>query len=204
MIDLPIDPETVKGFLHPEEGEALFRLTATVAAEGPCLEIGSYCGKSALYLGSACKQAGTILFSIDHHRGSEEHQPGWDYFDARLWDEAAGMVDTLPALRRTLRLADLEGVVVPIVGNSASIAAAWKTPLSFLFIDGSHTLESALNDYYGWSPHIRFGGMLAIHDVFPRPEDGGRAPYEIYRRALDSGDYSEVMEVRSLRILVRQ
>ena len=198
-----LDPSDVKGFLDPAEGDALYDFAREQARRGPCLEIGAYCGKSAIYLGSACAAEGELLFSVDHHRGSEENQPGWEYFDPELWDEGAEAVDTLPFLRETLRKAGLEGSVVPIVGRSVDIARRWQTPLSLVFIDGGHTMEHALNDYRGWTPHLMPGGILAIHDVFPDPADGGRPPFEIYQRALASDLFSEVKAIRSLRLLRR-
>jgi len=200
---LALDPATVKGFLDPREGEALFEAARRQAPLGPVVEIGSYCGKSAVYLGTACAAAGELVFSVDHHRGSEENQPGWDYFDAEVWDNAAEAVDTLPFFRDTIRRAGLEGTVVPIVGRSVDIARRWRTPLSMLFIDGGHTMEHALGDYRGWTPHIMPGGVLAIHDVFPDPADGGRPPFEIYQRALASDLFAEETAVASLRLLRR-
>ena len=202
-LKLPLDPESVKGFLAPEEGAALHAVALRQSLHGPCVEIGGYCGKSALYIGTACAAAGEILFSIDHHRGSEENQPGWDYFDETVWDEAAQAVDTLPFFRSTVRKAGLEGTVVPIVGKSIDIAKRWHTPISFLFIDGGHTMEHALNDYRGWLPHVMPNGIVAIHDVFPDPKDGGRPPYEVYQRALASDLFVEEQAVASLRILRR-
>ncbi|MDO8322595.1 MAG: class I SAM-dependent methyltransferase [Phenylobacterium sp.] len=200
---LPIDIDSVKGFMDPAEGAALHDAALACAARGPCLEIGAYCGKSAVYLGTACQAAGGVLFSVDHHRGSEENQPGWEYHDAELWDDAANAMDTLPFLRTTLRRAGLEDVVFPVVGRSALIAKAWATPLSFLFIDGGHTMEHALGDWRHWTPHLMAGGTLAIHDVFPDPADGGRPPFEIYQRALASDLFEEVAAVKSLRVLKR-
>ena len=200
---LPIDIDSVKGFMDPAEGAALYEAALACAPRGPCLEIGAYCGKSAVYLGTACQAAGGVLFSVDHHRGSEENQPGWEYHDAELWDDAANAMDTLPFLRTTLRRAGLEDVVFPVVGRSALIAKAWATPLSFLFIDGGHTMEHALGDWRRWAPHLMAGGTLAIHDVFPDPADGGRPPFEIYQRALASDLYEEVATVKSLRVLRR-
>ncbi|WP_304219738.1 class I SAM-dependent methyltransferase [Phenylobacterium aquaticum] len=200
-MQLPLDIDSVKGFLDPAEGLALHDAALAIARRGPGLEIGSYCGKSAVYLGAAFKAAGGVLYALDHHRGSEENQPGWEYFDESLWDAEAGSLDTLPHFRTTLRRADLEDTVVPIVGRSIPIARAWATPLSFVFIDGGHTMAAALGDYRGWTPHLIQGGTLAIHDVFPDPADGGRPPFEIYQRALASDQYEELTAVKSLRIL---
>ena len=201
-MQLPIDINTVKGFMPENEGEQLFFAAKARAPLGPCLEIGSYCGKSAVYIGTACKAAGGVLFTIDHHRGSEETQPGWDYHDPETWDEAAGAMDTLPFLRDTLRRADLEQAVIPMVGQSRTIARYWQTPLSLLFIDGGHSREEAHGDWHAWKDKVMPGGWLAIHDVFPNPEDGGRPPFEIYEMALESG-FVEVTTEGSLRVLER-
>jgi predicted O-methyltransferase YrrM len=200
-----LDPQSVKGFLAHDEGEALARhaLAAAQTAPGPFVEIGSWCGRSSVYLGRAARKAGRVLFAVDHHRGSEEHQPGEGYHDPELFDAELGRVDTLPALRRTIALADLEDVVVPLVGRSASVGAAWGGPLSFVFIDGGHAMETALGDYRAWAGHVARGGLLAIHDVFPNPEDGGRPPYEIWKMAVASQLFEPVERVNTLEILRR-
>ncbi len=202
-IALPLDIDTVKGFMPHDEGEALARAAAAVASLGPLLEIGSYCGKSAVYLGTVAKRAGTVLFAVDHHRGSEENQPGWEHHDTDLWDPVAGSLDTLPSFRTTLRRAGLEDAVIAIVGPSALVAAHWTTPLSFVFIDGGHGREPALTDYRCWAGTMVRGGTLAIHDVFPNPADGGRPPFEIYSLALASGQFEQIGACGSLRLLRR-
>jgi predicted O-methyltransferase YrrM len=167
------------------------------------LEVGSYCGKSAIYLAAGAREAGQRIVTIDHHRGSEEHQPGWEYHDAGLVDPVAGRIDTLPRLRETLFRAGLEDDVIAIVGRSCDVAKIWQTPLGMLFIDGGHTDTAAQLDYEGWAHWVAPGGALAIHDVFPDPADGGQAPYRIYQRALASGAFAEVRCVGSLRVLER-
>ncbi|MBV1917153.1 MAG: class I SAM-dependent methyltransferase [Sphingomonadaceae bacterium] len=203
MRTLPLDPDSVKGFLDPEEGWALHDAALAACSLGPVIEIGAYCGKSAIYIGSACKAAGNTMFSIDHHCGSEENQPGWEWHDAELWDEEAGRLDTLPQFRRTLRLAGLDETVVPMVGRSGQISEFWDRPCGMVFIDGGHSMDAALEDLHGWAGKIARAGTLAIHDVFPDPADGGRAPFEIYRMALASNLFEEVGSVKSLRLLKR-
>lgn len=200
---LPIDIDSIKGFMDPQEGQALYGAALIAAERGPLLEIGSYCGKSTMYLGAACKARGGLLYAIDHHRGSEENQPGWEYHDAELWDANAGAMDTLPHFRNALRRAQLEDTVIPIVTRSTLAARHWNIPLAMVFIDGGHTLEAALDDYRGFSPHVMPGGALAIHDIFPDPTDGGQAPYEIYKLALASGLFEELAMVKSLALLRR-
>ena len=193
------------GFMPENEGLALHRAGLDAAGAGPLLEIGSYCGKSAVYLGAAARDRGTVLFSIDHHRGSEENQPGWEHHDTQLVDPATGRLDTLPCFRRTIEAAGLEDVVIAVVGESPTVARHWSTPLGLVFIDGGHGEEPAHRDYECWAAHVTRDGLLAIHDVFPDPPDGGRPPFEIYTRALASGAFVEVDAAGegSLRVLRR-
>ncbi len=202
-MELPLDIDEVKGFLDPEEGEALYDYCCVAAEVGPCLEVGSYCGKSTVYLGEACRGAGVTLFAVDHHRGSEEHQPGEEYHDAELFDESAELMDSFREFRATMRKASLEDVVVPVVASSLVAAQDWRTPLGMVFIDGGHSLEAALIDYRSWAGHIVSGGVLAIHDIFPDPAEGGQAPYEIFKLALASGLFEEVGGVKTLGLLRR-
>jgi len=191
-----------KGFMPEAEGNALMRAASTVAATGALLEVGAYCGKSAIYLGTAARQAHSVLFSLDHHRGSEENQAGWEWHDAELVDPRTGRMDTLPWLRRTIEAAGLDQHVVAVVGQSSTVAQYWSTPLALCFIDGGHGRDIAHADYDGWARHVAPGGLLAIHDVFPNPADGGLPPYEIYLRALADGFLPDVaLSVDSLRIL---
>lgn len=201
---LDIDPETVRGFLHPDEGRALHDAAASVARVGPVLEVGSYCGRSTVWLGSACRSTGNVLFAIDHHRGSEEHQLGEAYHDPALYDAEVAAMDSFPEFRRTLTRAGLLGCVVPIVAGSALAARCWATPLGMVFIDGGHSDAAARTDLDSWAPHIAAGGILAIHDLFERPEEGGQAPWQIYQQALGSGAYEALPQVRTLGLLRRR
>jgi predicted O-methyltransferase YrrM len=200
---LRLAAEAATGFMPPEEGLALYRTGAAYAAAGPLLEVGTYCGKSTIYLAAAAAQAGQQVITVDHHHGSEENQPGWEYHDPGLVDPRTGRLDTLPHFRATLAAAGLADDVIAIVGRSAEVARLWRAPLGMLFIDGGHTDAAATADYQGWAPWIARGGALAIHDVFPDPADGGQAPYRIYRRALASGAFTEVSVTGSLRVLER-
>ena len=195
--------EPVPGFMPEEEGLALHRAALAAAERGPLLEIGSWCGKSAVYLGMACRDRGTVLFTVDHHRGSEENQPGEQYHDPRFVDPDTGLVDTLPCLRHTLRMTQLDGCVIPLIGASETVARHWRTPLALVFIDGGHSLDAVRADYAGWAARLMPAGLLAIHDVFPDPSDGGRPPFLVYQEALASGLFAEVSQTGSLRVLRR-
>jgi len=195
--------EAATGFMPPAEGLALFETAAAYASLGPVAEIGTYCGKSTIYLAAAARQAGQLVVTVDHHHGSEENQPGWEYHDPALVDPATGRLDTLPHFRSTLAAAGLEEHVIAVVGRSADVARLWRAPLGMLFIDGGHTDAAAQADYEGWAPWVAPGGALAIHDVFPDPADGGQPPYRVYLRALRSGGFAEVRQEGSLRVLER-
>jgi predicted O-methyltransferase YrrM len=215
------EPETIleharraKGFMPDDEGAALSGTAERAGRAGPepLLEVGSYCGKSTLYLAAGLVAASlakgsepNVLFSLDHHRGSEELQAGWEHHDPALVDEGTGLVETLPHWRETVRAAGVERLVVGLVGDSPRVASVWATPLRLVFIDGGHGEEPARADYEGWAPWVVIGGNLCIHDVFESPAEGGRPPYELYRRAIASGSFREVdgAGIGSLRVLER-
>jgi hypothetical protein len=192
-----------KGFMDEVEALRLYELAREASRFGPCLEIGSYCGRSAAYLGLGCRENGGVLYSIDHHRGSEEQQPGQEYYDPDLVDPHTGLIDTFPFFRKTIAAFGLEDTVIPIVATSATVARNWSTPLSLVFIDGGHTYEAVFADYNGWVSHIMPGGFLVIHDIFSDPAEGGQAPYTIYNLALASGLFAELPMVKTLGVLKR-
>lgn len=205
--DLRAHALAAKGFMPPDEGDALYAaaVAASAAVPGlPFLEVGSYCGRSTVWIGGAARASGTVVFAVDHHRGSEENQAGWEHHDSSVVDARSGKMDTLPTFRDTIHDAGLEDVVFAVVGQSLAVATHWASPLAFLFIDGGHGDEPARLDYEGWTPHVAIGGTLAIHDVFPDPADGGRPPYElIFRPAVESGLFEEISATGSLRVLRR-
>ena len=203
--DLMDHARAAKGFMPEDEGLLLHRVARERLPHGPALEVGTYCGKSAIYLGGAAREVGgdSVVFTVDHHRGSEENQAGWEHHDPSLVDPELGLMDTLPVYRRTIALAGLEQQLVAIIGRSTTVSARWRTPLSLLFIDGGHAEVHAQDDYSGWAPWVMHGGALAIHDVFADPADGGQAPYHVFQRALASGVFEEIEAVGSMRVLRR-
>jgi MMP 1-O-methyltransferase len=189
--------------MPPAEGLALYQAAADYARLGPIGEVGTYCGKSTIYLAAAAAEAGQKVITVDHHRGSEEIQPGWEHHDPDVVDLRTGRMDTLPFFRATIEDAGLEDHVIAIVGTSAEVARIWRSPLGMLFIDGGHSEPQVAADYEGWAPWVAPGGALAFHDIYPDPADGGQAPYGVYLRALASGAFREVSVTGSLRVLER-
>ena len=201
--DLPDNIDSIKGFLSDDEAAALYQRALEVSGQGPVLEIGSYCGKSTIYLGLACRRTDSTVFALDHHRGSEEHQLGEFFHDPDLYDSSEGVVDTFRDFRHNISRAGLNDTVVPVVAGSDAAARHWHTPLSMVFIDGGHSLDAALTDYRCWMPHLKRGGILAIHDLFDDPHEGGQAPFAIYRMAQASGLFESLEQVDSLGVLRR-
>jgi predicted O-methyltransferase YrrM len=201
--DLLEHARAAKGFMPEDEGLLLHRYARERLPHGPVLEVGTYCGKSAIYLGAAAREVGGTVFTVDHHRGSEENQAGWEHHDPTLVVPELGLMDTLPVFRTTLAHAGLEDQVVAVVGRSTTVSGHWRTPLSMLFIDGGHAEVHAQNDYSGWAPWLARDALLVIHDVFPDPADGGQPPYHVFLRALASGAFIEVEALGSVRVLRR-
>jgi MMP 1-O-methyltransferase len=192
-----------KGFMPVAEGLALYETALEYGLRGPILEVGTYCGKSAIYLGAAARATGSLVVTVDHHHGSEENQAGWEHHDPTLVDPCTGRMDTLPTFRKTIMSAGLEDHIIAVVGTSRTVAGLWSRPLGMLFIDGGHAEDLAQADYDGWAPHVMSGGALVFHDIFPDPADGGQAPYRVYRRALETGHWEERRVEGSLRVLER-
>ena len=191
------------GFMPDDEGLALHDAALDAATVGPLLEVGTYCGKSAVYLGAAARERGTVAFTVDHHRGSEENQAGWEHHDTALVDPRTGRIDTVPVFRRTIEDAGLEDVVVAVIGDSPTVARHWQTPLGLCFIDGGHAYDAAFADYEAWARHVAPGGVLVFHDVFEDPADGGQAPFLVWKEAVASGRFTPSSTTGSLRVLRR-
>jgi len=194
--------DSIKGFLAHEEGLFLYELTKKYCLKNFAVEVGSYCGKSACYIGQACKENKTYLMTIDHHRGSEEQQYGEEYFDPDEYNYDKEIVDTLPTLLKNIQKFQFEEVILPIVNSSELASKEIENNIDLVFIDGSHTFESARKDYVSWKNKIRIGGILAIHDVYDSEVEGGQAPKEIYEKAL-SENFKLLKRVNSLVALLR-
>jgi predicted O-methyltransferase YrrM len=177
----------LKGFMPSHEGLALTKWAEEFSHYGPALEIGTFGAKSTLYIAAGSSILNQLVYTIDHHSGSEEHQLGEEYFDPEIYDEKLGRVNTVPLMQSNLQQFDESKWIVPILANANSVAPSWSTELGLLFIDGSHTEISAMNDYDNWRSKLHSKGALVIHDIYEKPEDGGQAPYLIYQKALEEG-----------------
>ena len=191
----------VKGFLNDKEAKKLQELFLNVHHLGSVLEIGTYCGKSTLNFAVVARKIDGLIYTVDHHTGSEEHQLGEEYHDEDLYDRRLEKFNTLPEFLQNLRLSNLGKYIIPILGKSSEASKTFSETISLLFIDGGHSHEAALSDYNSWKEKICSGGLLVIHDVFPNPQDGGRPPFEIYSEAQNSKQFEDLGIYKTLGIL---
>ena len=199
MIDSEIDK--LKGFMPQHEGIALTKWSEKFSSIGPIMEIGSYWGKSAIYLSKGAILNDQLVYTIDHHFGSEEHQIKEEYFDSEIFDYKNHRVNTLPLLIKNINKIQVKNIV-PIVSNSVDIASKWDAKLGMVFIDGGHSFKAANNDYVSWSTKIKKNGALVIHDIFENPDEGGQAPFEIFQKALKN-NFEVYERVDTLACLIK-
>ena len=147
-------------------------------------------------------QAGTVLFTVDHHRGSEENQAGWEHHDPEVVDPETGRMDTLPFFRRTIEAAGSRGRRGRRRRRlGAGRRASGTTPLGFLFIDGGHAEDVAMADYatLGAARRRRAACSRSTTCSRTRPT-GGQAPFHVWQRAVADG-FAPVSTTGSLRVL---
>tara|TARA_B100000482_G_scaffold190113_1_gene172748 strand:- start:1130 stop:1732 length:603 start_codon:yes stop_codon:yes gene_type:complete len=192
----------IKGFMPEHEGKALYKWARKFSEYGPLLEIGTYCGKSSMFLSEGAQANNQYVYTIDHHMGSEEHQVNEEYFDIEIFDELSKRINSFPLFLKNINNFGIKNIV-PIVNESSLVAESWNSPLAMVFIDGGHSLETAMNDFISWHEKIISGGALVIHDIFENPEDGGQAPYEVYMHALKNGfnDFDRIDTIVCLKKL---
>ena len=190
----------IKGFMPEHEGKALYKWARKFSEYGPLLEIGTYCGKSSMFLSEGAQANNQYVYTIDHHMGSEEHQVNEEYFDIEIFDELSKRINSFPLFLENINNFGIKNIV-PIVNESSLVAESWSSPLAMVFIDGGHSLETAMNDFVSWHEKIISGGALVIHDIFENSEDGGQAPYEVYMHALRNGfnDFDRVDTIVCLK-----
>jgi len=191
----------VKGFLSDKEAKKLQELFLNVHHLGAVLEIGTYCGKSTLNFAHVAKKINGLVFTVDHHTGSEEHQLGEEYHDEDLFDKRLNKFNTLPEFLKNIRSSNLGQFIIPLINKSSEASETFSELISMLFIDGGHSSEAAFSDYNSWKDKISSGGLLVIHDVFPNPKDGGRPPFEIYSAAQKSKEFDDLGIYETLGIL---
>lgn len=183
---------------------ALFAVARRAISRGPIVEIGGYLGRSTLFLAAAvAARRGGLVYSVDHHRGSEEMQPGWPDHNPAVVDARTGAMDSLQHFRLAISSAGANEYVVTVVGDSRCIAEHWRCRAGLVLIDGGHGSDVCWGDYRGWAPRVVADGFLVFHDVFPDPSKGGRPPFECYRDAVSGGRFVEDRRAGrgSLRVL---
>ena len=146
--------ENVKGWLTPQEGRLLYALARNCTGRGIIVEIGSWKGKSTIWLGKGSKAGKNIpIHAIDPHTGSPET---WQMY---------GPVWTFDEFRSNIHAANLDGLVIPLRQTSEEAARSFEGAVELIFIDGAHEYEMVRLDFELWFPKVVDGGIMAFHDA---------------------------------------
>jgi predicted O-methyltransferase YrrM len=144
----------IGGWLTDKEGELLFNLAKECKGNGVIVEIGSWKGKSTIWLGKGSHQGKKVkIYAIDPHTGSSEHRKDV----ATVW--------TFDEFRENMKNAQVADVVEPILKTSAKAAEDFNKPIEFIFIDGAHEYEFVKLDFDLWFPKVINNGVIAFHDT---------------------------------------
>lgn len=164
----------VDGWFGPLEGRLLYRLAAAADPAGCIVEIGSWHGRSTIWLAAGARSGrGARVVAIDPHSGTSLREEG---------------EDTERVLRANLERAGVSSQVDIVASTSAEAAAGWARPVSLLWVDGDHAFEAVKLDVELWEPHLIPGAAIALHDTFVLP-----GPERVVRRLITgSGRYADI------------
>lgn len=151
----------IDGWLTDIEGVGLYLAAKHGPGEGSIVEIGSFKGKSTIWLAKGSKRVDREkVYAVDTHLGSPEHRPGGEFASHMPSEGTTELV-----FRQSIRQADVEDWVLPLIMSSDDAFKAWRDPIRLLFIDAEHTYEAVRNDFRNWQQHVVVGGLVAFHDV---------------------------------------
>jgi len=145
------------GWLAEGEGQLLYNL-AKKCDRGAIVEVGSWKGKSTIWLASGSKKGKkAIVYAIDPHIGSPEHH------------KMFGKVWTFEEFKKNIKKAGVDDIIVPMVKKSEEAAKNFDKPVGLAFIDGAHEYDMVALDYSLWFPKMVDGGVMAFHDTILSP-----------------------------------
>ena len=134
--------------LTDAEKVLLFKTACRLPIRCVGLEVGSYVGASACFIGSAIKRRRGKLHCVDTWTNT-----AMDEGERDTWAE---FVENTARLRN---------VIIPHRGLSLEVAEDLSVVLDFLFIDADHSDEAVDADARAWLPKVRPGGIVAVHDI---------------------------------------
>lgn len=144
-----IFPNTVDGWLAPNEGALLYQLAQRNKELGVVVELGSYHGKSTICLAQGAQNVNDgKVYAVDLFRGN------------RLINDG----NFLPKFQQNVVFYGTEDSVLPVKGDFLDIAKTWDKPIRLLFIDGAHQYKDVKKDFVNWERHVAVGGVIAFHD----------------------------------------
>jgi predicted O-methyltransferase YrrM len=175
----------IEGWLSDAQGRALLAAAAATTGRGAIVEIGSWKGRSTVWLAEGARLAGQRVHAIDRHTQSRE-------------DPSA---NTLADFLENINRAGVADVVEPLVMASAEAAAVVRGPVELLFIDGDHSFDGVRRDAEIWLPRVVEGGVVMFHDVASASYEG---PRRIFRRMVCWNErFAGVRRVGSMAIARR-
>ena len=147
----------VDGWVNHPEGRLLYHLARKCTGRGAIVEIGSWKGRSTIWLGHGSRAGrGLKIHAVDPHAGVIER------------GQTAGNGSTFDEFQRNLRMAGVEEVVVPHVDYSDAVARSFSEPVELIFIDGLHDYDAVTTDFAAWYPKVIEGGVMAFHETTGR------------------------------------
>jgi hypothetical protein len=141
---------SVEGFLLEGQEKWLFKHARSLPDCANLVEIGSYRGRSTCCLAFGCRGTKKRVFAVDS-------------FDGNVWESQYRT--PFNEFEQNIQRCGLSSYVEPVKGLSSEVAKTWKTPIHFLFVDGSHRYEDVLADFADFLPRVVTGGIVAFHDV---------------------------------------
>ncbi|OGW81892.1 MAG: hypothetical protein A3G33_05280 [Omnitrophica bacterium RIFCSPLOWO2_12_FULL_44_17] len=147
-----------------KEQEIVLQTLARAAAKRNCwfLEVGSWCGDSALILGAVAKKMSGKLLCIDWWKGSDESDLSW----------FAKNNDIFSIFWERIKHAGLEDAVIPIRTTSETVVHFLKQKMfDLVYLDSDHRYDAVRNTLKSYSPLVLKGGIFCGHDCEGRIND---------------------------------
>ena len=139
-----IDPQV--GILD-KEGCLLFDYASKIPTKGLIIEIGSWRGRSTVWLGQGAMFRGGKVLAVDPHEGME------------------GFGESYNEFLNNIERCKVSNNVMPILLTSKVFFENYTEKVDMVFIDGLHDYPTVLNDTLESLDHLKENGILAMHDT---------------------------------------
>jgi hypothetical protein len=162
VLSLPILKriKSIKGWLDEGEADLLLavcnRALSSLPPQSAVIEIGSFCGRSTVLLGSVVQSLGSQskVYAVDSHEGIVG-APG-------SAEGVRSLGSTLDLFSANIAIHGLTSIVETVVQRSYEVN--WEKPIALLFIDGLHDYLNVSRDFRHFEAWVVPGGYIAFHD----------------------------------------